>query len=180
LSTFEIFPIKSLCVIIDVLRELPAKDGKPPLEHVKNALVNGICKLDSDDNVYVYRDDGELKMGFTTAESVGVINDWTCRKVNVLAALEESVCLVSNYPDDHRGVFYLTDNYRSSNDGLFQALLECNRDKDLGCKFYVYGIGPGYHGTLATLGDGLPGYHFRHLDDYSQLDQYFSEDVTNL
>lgn len=178
---FETFPLKCISIIVDVAGRVPAADGKPALGHVTEALINGLRATDSDDMVYVYRQEGELAMGQTVAESVGVLSDWRHEKLNVATALEESLVLVSQYDNTKRAIFYVTDNYKGQNDGLFREVFNINRHSRYDCSFFVYGIGGGYSKTLSEINRSYCNtYTFHHLDDPSKLAELFLQDLCAL
>lgn len=178
MQSFETFPLKCISIIVDVAGVTPAKDGSPALAHVTGALINGLRTMDSDDMVYVYRQEGELAMGQTVAESVGVLSDWRHDKLNVATALEESLVLVSQYDNTKRGIFYVTDNYKSQNNGLFREVFNINRHSRYDCSFFVYGVGRGYSKTLSDINRSYCNtYTFHHLDDPSELADLFTQDL---
>lgn len=180
MSMFETFPLKCLAVIIDVAGHTPSGSGNS-LECVKSALVDGLSTLESDDLVYVYRQEGDLAMGQTLAESIGVISDWQHEKLSVVTAFEESLVLASQYDGTDRGIFYVTDNYKAKCDGSLREVLNIDSDKRYGCSFFAYGIGRAYSKTLADIGRGHPAkYKFRHLDDPAGLAPLFAEDLKTL
>lgn len=178
---FENFPLKSVSIIIDVAGNAPASDGTPLLDHVKTAIISGLQSLEDDDMVYVYRQDGELAMGQTVAESVGVVSDWQHVQTEVASAFDESLVLLTQYDNTKRAIFYITDNYRSHNNGLVSEALRLDVDRRFGCTFFVYGLGRGYSKTLADLGRGInPRYNFSHFDEASKLTKAFQKDLSSL
>lgn len=178
---FENFPLKSVSIIIDVAGNAPASDGTPVLDHVKTAIISGLEGLEDDDLVYVYRQDGELAMGQTVAESVGIVSDWRHAVTEVASAFQESLVLISQYDDAKRAIFYITDNYRPHNNGMVAEALRLDVDRRFDCTFFVYGIGRGYAKGLADLGRGInPRYNFSHFDEASKLTAAFKKDLASL
>lgn len=178
---FENFPLKCISIIIDVAGNAPAADGQSVLEHVKRAVIAGLEGLEDDDMVYVHRQDGDLAMGRTVAESVGVVSDWQHVGVEVPGAFDESLVLLSQYDNTKRAIFYITDNYRPHNNGLVAEALRLDVDRRFNCSFFVYGIGKGYSKTLADIGRGInPRYRFTHFDDAAKLTQVFQKDLSAL
>lgn len=183
MDEFEIFNPKCVCLILDVAGVRPAKDGFAGIEHVKTGIIKAFSQLQEDDLVYVYQEDGELAMGKTLGQSLSIVSDWQHKKMMVANAVDECIHLLRQHQsqEDHRGIFYFTDNYRSLNDGL---LVECFNRRHLHGKetnMYVYAIGRSYAASLRTLmGSNNPFYHFRHLDDYSQVAKHFAEDLSKL
>lgn len=181
MNSFEMFRPKCISIILDIVGVRPAKDGKAAYQHVKSAVIEGLTSIDSDDMVYIYRVEGQLEMAKTLAESISIVNDWQYRNVNVPVAIEESIVLVSQYPHSYPGVFYITDNYKSIYDGLLKQYLVEEYNSDVFCKFFFYGIGKSYNQSLGVVGEGITNhYHFRHLNDYSDLSDYFSKDLNSV
>ena len=181
MMTFEIFQPKCLCIILDVAGVRPARDGRSAYPYVKSGIVQGLSTLQDDDLVYVYRADGELTMGRTISESVSIVSDWQHKKFSIPMAIEESIVLTSQYDGTRRGVFYVTDNYKLTNDGLLRDSIRDEVNSDSNCLIFVYGIGKSYSQTLRHLGDGLSShYNFTHLDDYSELGQNFVKDLKKI
>lgn len=178
---FENCPLKSISIIIDVAGHTPAHDGTPLLTHVKKAIVSGLESLENDDMVYVYKQDGELAMCQSIAESVGIVSDWQHVPIEVASSFDESLVLLSQYDNMKRAIFYITDNYKSRNNGLVIESLRLDVERKFGCIFFVYGLGQGYNKTLAKLGQDInPKYNFTHFDDASKLTVKFQKDLLSL
>lgn len=169
---FQIFPVKTVVVILDVAD--PAR-----LPEVTSGLIEGLLQLADDDMAYVYRPDGDLAMGRTVHESVAVLSDWQHAAVDTPAALQECVALLAQHADTRRGLFYVTDNYKSRNDGIFQDVLRLASHSGWDIKFRVYEFGPGR--TLADLAAGQPAdYTYTQLTGPPALRDNFKKAVENL
>ncbi len=173
---FEMIPIKSIAIIIDIAGYSPADDGKNIIEHVKTGVIAALTKLEGDDQVYVFDEFGDLAMAATIAEAVSIVNNYQYVRINVPIAIEESCFLTGQYDNSHRAVFYITDNYKDFNDGLLLEAVNAGVSRDPECQFYVYGLGAGYSTTLKDLFN--VNYHFRDVRNASRFAEMFDKDLT--
>ncbi len=181
MQCFEKTLRKCISIIIDVAGNGPSDDGLPFLEHVKKAIISGLQKLEDDDMVYIYRQDGDLAISKTISESIGIVSDWQHTQIEVPSAFDESLVLLNQYDDTKRAIFYITDNYRSRNDGLLSHTLQLDIKHKFGCTFFVYGLSRGYNKTLSDLGRGISlKYNFCHFDEASKLTEVFQKDLSSL
>lgn len=178
---FEIYPTKNISIIIDISKHVPSSDGKSVLEYVKKAIITGIESLEDDDLVYIYRQDGELEMGRTIAESVGIVSDWQHNSIHVANAFNESLVVLGQYNNNaKRAIFYITDNYRSSNDGLLSYALSIEEKCQMKCNFFIYGIGNSYNSSLSNIGGINAKYSFTHIDEVANFAQIFRKDLLSI
>lgn len=176
---FERFPVKSIAIIIHVIGQIPAEDGNPYLFHIKNFLIEKIGKIESDDLIYVYNPEGDLKMADTPAESVAAIANFMETKFNLPIALKESIFLVGQSDYSHRGVFLITDDYCNKNDYMMNEALQYDLDKDYGCSFFFYGIGERYS-KLFNVGNFHPRVKYIHFSDPKNVKDIFFDDFDKL
>jgi hypothetical protein len=179
---FETYPTKNISIIIDIRKHSPSSDGKSVLEYVKKSIISGIESLEDDDLVYIYRQDGELEMGRTIAESVGIVSDWQHNSVNIANAFNESLVVLGQYKNNaKKAIFYITDNYNSNNDGLLSYALILEEQSRMKCNFFIYGIGNSYSSTLTDMGRNInTRYNFTHVNEVSNLDHIFHKDLSSL
>lgn len=181
MTDFSIIPTKSVAVIIDVASLMPAKNSQSSIHYVRTALENQISLLDSADLAYIYDKNGELDFGKEISESISIISQWRHKKINVADAFEECVALLKECQPEGRGLFYITDNYKETNDAVVQTVLRSDAAKHIGCRYFIYGIGPAYSPSLFQLAEGIRvNYLTRHVADASDLETYISKDMENL
>lgn len=137
---FEMFPVKASAVVFD-LECRPDRSGASHLDVVKDAVLAGIHRLESDDRFYVYTPDGELDVCETIGTAVAAVSDHQDCKPSLHLALKECLWLVRQFDPAHRAVFVFTNRHR----GPLGALEEVARPAhpfDPPTEVFLYRIGP--------------------------------------
>lgn len=178
---FEIFPIKSVAIILD-FDVKTAADGRTQLDVVRESIIQNVMKIETDDRLYLYSPEGALEMFDTIGQMVAAVKEAPHVRIDVPVALKESVFLVGQYDHAHRAVFLLTNRYRGGHeDFLVEQAIAYDTQKGYDTKFYFYAFGFACdRRALRAVAQRHSNVVFRHYPEASGAGRDFENDFSDL